>query len=72
MDGRGDIKCQSTEAGMCLVFLRTHTCHCGLGEMSEQRVVRVDIVEVTELKLHRAVQAMIKTDFILSQMKSHW
>lgn len=35
LGGRGDIKCQSTKAGIYLVFLRTHKYDYGLGEMSE-------------------------------------
>ena len=36
----------SVQAGMYLVFWRTHKHECGLREMSEQRVVRAGIVEV--------------------------
>lgn len=55
LDGRGDTKCESTTAGMYLVFWRTHKYHCGLEERSEQRVVRAGVVEVMELKLRRPI-----------------
>lgn len=61
LDSRGDTKCQSTKAGMYLVFLRTHKYQCALGVINEQRLVRFGIVEAMELKLCRAILTVIKT-----------
>lgn len=73
LGGRGDIKCQSTKAGIYLVFLRTHKYDCGLGEMSEWRVERVGIVEVMGAEIMWCHLDHDKDfDFILSEMRSHW